>query len=132
MSLWAIAQSPLIFGGDLPSNDAATNALITNPEVLAVNQRSSENRQALEEGNLRVWLAEAPVSKDKDKDYYLAVFNLGDTAEKINLAWEKVGFKIRSVIARDLWSRQSMGQQQTLQLTLPPHGSALYRLSETK
>lgn len=38
MSLWAIARSPLMFGGDLPSNDDATLKLITNDEVLAVNQ----------------------------------------------------------------------------------------------
>ena len=40
MTLWSIFRSPLIFGGDLPSNDAATTALITNEEVLEVNQHS--------------------------------------------------------------------------------------------
>jgi hypothetical protein len=38
MSLWSIARSPLMFGGDLPSNDDFTESLITNDEVLAVDQ----------------------------------------------------------------------------------------------
>jgi alpha-galactosidase len=47
MTLWSIFRSPLIFGGDLPSNDAATTALITNQEVLQVDQHSS--------GGIRRW-----------------------------------------------------------------------------
>src|SRR5437762_7822269 len=77
MTLWSIFRSPLIFGGDLPSNDAATTALITNDEVLAVDQHSSGGHQALEEGNLRVWIANIPNSSD----HYLAVFNLGESAQ---------------------------------------------------
>ena len=46
MSLWAIFRSPLMMGGDLPSNDAFTLGLLTNPEVLAVNQRSTGNRNS--------------------------------------------------------------------------------------
>ena len=45
MSLWSIAQSPLMFGGDLPSNDDFTLALISNDEVLAVNQKGSHGRE---------------------------------------------------------------------------------------
>jgi alpha-galactosidase len=41
MSLWSIARSPLVFGGDLPSNDEPTFALISNDEVLRVNQHST-------------------------------------------------------------------------------------------
>ena len=41
ISLWSIAQSPLIFGGDLPSNNEYTASLIANDEVLAVNQKGS-------------------------------------------------------------------------------------------
>ena len=47
MTLWSIFRSPLMFGGDLPSNDAFTLALITNPEVLAVNQHSSNGHQLI-------------------------------------------------------------------------------------
>lgn len=45
MTLWSIARSPLMFGGHLPMNDEFTLSLMTNPEVLAVNQNSTNNRQ---------------------------------------------------------------------------------------
>ena len=38
MTLWAISRSPLMFGGDLPSSDSFTLQLLTNDEVLQVNQ----------------------------------------------------------------------------------------------
>lgn len=125
MTLWCIFRSPLIFGGDLPSNDAATNALITNAEVLEVDQRSSGNHQAFEEGNLRAWLADAP----DGKDHYVAVFNLGEAPEKIDLPWNRLGLGISTAEVRDLWAKKSIGKHRTLQLVLPAHGSGLYRLS---
>lgn len=71
MNLWAIFRSPLMFGGDLPSNDAFTLSLLTNDEVLSVNQHSAGNKQLKELNGLIVWTAEVPDSKDK----YVALFN---------------------------------------------------------
>ncbi len=74
MSLWTISRSPLMFGGDLPSNDAFTTSLITNPEVIAVDQHSSNNRQLFRSGGKVAWVADAP-----NGGKYLAVFNLNDS-----------------------------------------------------
>ncbi len=71
MTLWSIARSPLIMGGNLPKNDAFTLSLLTNDEVLAVNQRSANNRQLLRTNDLIAWVADVPDSADK----YLALFN---------------------------------------------------------
>ena len=125
MTLWSIFRSPLIFGGDLPSNDAATAALITNDEVLAVDQHSSNNHQALEQGNLRVWTAVAAGGADR----YVAVFNLGESAEDVDLAWSKIGIRSDTAEVRDLWSKTSLGRQTWLEVKLRPHASVLYRLS---
>ncbi len=125
MTLWSIFRSPLVFGGDLPSNDAATNALITNDEVLAVNQHSSGNHQVIEEGNLRAWIADVPGSKD----HYLAVFNLGNDVLKVDLPWSKVGISAFILEVRDLWQRTSLGEKDRLLVTLRPHASALFRIS---
>lgn len=54
MTLWSVFRSPLIFGGDLPSNDSATTALITNDEVIAVNQRSVRAREVIDRDSVRV------------------------------------------------------------------------------
>jgi alpha-galactosidase len=58
MSLWSIAQAPLMFGGDLPSNDDFTLSLITNDEVLAVDQHGAHGGAFAEGGDSVVWTAD--------------------------------------------------------------------------
>ena len=126
MTLWAIFRSPLIFGGDLPSLDPATEQLITNPEVLAVNQHSSENRQSLEQGNLRAWVASVPNSTDK----YLAVFNLGDVQQNVDFKWSDLGISIENPGVRDLWQRKDLGSHDRLETVLLAHGALLYKFAK--
>jgi alpha-galactosidase len=71
MTLWSIARSPLIMGGNMPDNDEFTLALLTNDEVLAVNQHSDHNKQLFNTNNQVAWVADVPESHDK----YLALFN---------------------------------------------------------
>ncbi len=71
MSLWCIARSPLMLGADMTKMDDWTIKLLTNKEVLAVNQNSTNNRQVSNKGDLIVWAADIPGSKDK----YVALFN---------------------------------------------------------
>ncbi|MGO8817735.1 MAG: glycoside hydrolase family 27 protein, partial [Terriglobia bacterium] len=74
ITLWCIARSPLMFGGDLPSNDPTTLALITNEEVLAANQKGTASHQLFSLGDGIAWISTAPDGVSK----YLAVFNVGD------------------------------------------------------
>ena len=74
MTLWSIARSPLIHGGDLTKTDDATLALLTNDEVIAVDQRSEGNRPLFERDGLVAWTANVPGSPDR----YLALFNTRD------------------------------------------------------
>ncbi len=126
MTLWCIFRSPLIFGGDLPSNDPAATALITNDEVLAVNQHSSGNHQSLEDGNVRAWIADAA----DGNGHYVAVFNLGEAAERVDLSWNKVGLNLNTADVRDLWAKQSLGKKSGVQVELRPHAGLLYRVTE--
>jgi hypothetical protein len=71
MTLWSIARSPLILGADMTKLDPFTLDLLSNPEVLAVNQSSTKNRQLSRKDNLIVWTAEVPRSDDR----YVALFN---------------------------------------------------------
>ncbi len=71
MTLWSIARSPLIMGGNMPMNDDFTLSLMTNDEVLAVNQHSTNNKQISNHNNQIVWEADVPESSDK----YVAIFN---------------------------------------------------------
>jgi len=74
MTLWSIARSPLMHGGDMTQTDDATLALLTNDEVLAVNQHSTNNRPLFQRDELVAWVADVPASADR----YLAVFNAQD------------------------------------------------------
>jgi len=71
MTLWSIARSPLILGANLPNNDDFTLSLLTNDEVIAVDQNSTNNKQVFNKPGQAAWVADVPDSKDK----YLAVFN---------------------------------------------------------
>jgi hypothetical protein len=74
MTLWSIARSPLIHGGDMTKTDPATLALLTNDEVIAVNQQSEGNRPLFDRDGLVAWTASVPGSPDR----YLALFNTRD------------------------------------------------------
>ena len=74
MSFWTIFRSPLMFGGDLPSNDEFTLSLLTNSEVLDITKFSTSNRLLLDEGNKIIWVA----NDTKSKDIYAALFYMTD------------------------------------------------------
>ena len=80
MSMWAIGRSPLIFGGDMTKLDEFTKEMLTNPEMLKVNQQSTNNRQVSRDKNLIVWTADVPNSKDK----YVALFNAQSKGDNID------------------------------------------------
>jgi len=74
MTLFSIFRSPLMFGGNLPSNDSFTLSLLTNKEVLNVNKYSQNNHQLFRKGDMIAWIADDTKSGDK----YLALFNTED------------------------------------------------------
>ena len=127
MSLWSIARSPLILGADLTKLDSFTLQLLTNPEVLAVNQASTDNRQVSRVDDLVVWTAKVPHSHD----LYVALFNgKSDVApSEVSVSFADLGIK-GSAKVRDLWSRQDLGTvTDSFSKTLPCHGAGLYRVS---
>lgn len=126
MTLWAIFRSPLMMGGDLIVFDNYTRSLLTNREVIQVNQNSENNQQLFREGDMIAWIADVPGSQEK----YLALFYTGDLqASKITVKLSDMGFDTPCIV-RDLW-RHSVTDtvQMVLQVSLPAHGSALYKIS---
>jgi alpha-galactosidase len=86
MTLWTVFRSPLMFGGDLPGNDAFTLSLLTNKEVLNVLNNSTNNRQLFKTHGAAAWAA----NDTKSNDVYLAVFNTEDQvmAEEDKAIWK--------------------------------------------
>ncbi|RYD29076.1 MAG: glycoside hydrolase family 27 protein, partial [Lysobacteraceae bacterium] len=125
MTLWSIARSPLIMGGDLRHLDRLTLDLLTNPEVIAVNQASYDNQPHFVADGIRVWSARVPGSKDR----YLALFNTDKIKRSVQLRLDMIDLN-GPVRVRDLWARRDLERAfKTLVKTLPAHGAALYRLT---
>ena len=125
MTLWSIARSPLIMGGDLRYLDAPTLALLTNRAVLAVNQASTDNQPHFVEDGARIWSAKP---EGAPGDRYLALFNTTDKRLEVGIALSELGLS-RDVAVVDLWEGKSLGRTtRRFARPLPPHGSGLYRL----
>lgn len=124
MTLWAIARSPLIMGGDLRYLDDRTLKLLTNRDVLAVSQQSRDNRPHFELDGTRIWSARA----NSGEDAYLALFNTTSKPREIRFRLERLGLSGAKSV-RDLWSGAELGPVDGIfTATLPAHGSGLYRL----
>ena len=125
MTLWSIARSPLIMGGDLRHLDAPTLALLTNRAVLAVNQASTGNQPHFIADGTRIWSARP---EEAPGDRYVALFNTGDTAKEVGIDLRALGLPV-GVDATDLWNGAALGRiDRRLSRRLPAHGSGLYRL----
>lgn len=123
-TLWTIFPSPLMIGGDLPSADEWTTSLLTNREVLAVDQAGTNSHVALANEKVAVWIADS-ASKGS---YYLAAFNRGESSAKLSYSWKELGLSGKEYALRDVWEHKDLGSAKELQVTLAPHESALYRL----
>jgi alpha-galactosidase len=124
MTLWSMARSPLVAGTNLTRMDKATEALYTNPEVIAIDQHSTENRERSRTGSLIVWTA----TPGSGGGRYIAVFNLGDTTQNVSYAWKDLGLPEGGHSVRDLWARKDLGSAASLKTTLRAHASVLYRV----
>jgi len=126
MTLFAIFRSPLMFGGNLPDNDQFTLSLITNKEVLKVNQQSSNNRQVTRENDLIVWTADDPKTGDK----YVALFNASDTPDaEVSVKFDQIGLS-GSHNVKDLWTGKKIGKfTGSFSQKIRMHGAGLYKIS---
>ena len=124
MTLWCIFRSPLMWGGNPAQLDAWTFSLLTNREVLAVDQESSSSSPVLENDRTVVW--KSVPAKDHALD--VAVFNLTAAPQEFVARWKELSLPKKKYKVRDLWQRQNLGTRDRLKVLLPPHGCVLYRL----
>ena len=129
MTVWSMLRSPLMFGGDLGSLDNFTKSLLTNSDLLAVDQNSTGAVVSYKKGDLRAWTA-----KDrKSHDQYLAIINLAEEPASLHEDWNvlgiKLGIKESPSRIRELWSGETLKQPRTLNASIPAHGALIYRVS---
>jgi hypothetical protein len=124
MTLWAINKSPLFTGDDLTKLDSYGVSLLTNKEVIAVDQNASPvARPVTSVGDQQVW-----ATKNADGSYTVALFNLGDSPASVTAHWASLGFTGKAAV-RDLWNKSSLGTHKNkITAALPAHGSRLFTI----
>ena len=128
VTLWCIFRSPLFMGGNLTKLNDATRTLLTNREVIDVDQHSTGGRQIMNEGQKIVWAARS----DRPGVGYLALFNTAGTQQPVEYPLQSLGFSSTSFTIRDLWQQKDMGTSDRVRVTLKPHASALFRVMTGK
>ena len=127
VSLWCLLSAPLLLGNDLARLDDFTLSLLTNHEVLAINQdplcRQAE--RVVNQDSIQVW-----VKPLEDGSHAAGFFNLDDRLREETITLESFGFE-GTYQVRDLWRQEDMGEvSESIDLTLMPHGVYLVRLTE--
>jgi alpha-galactosidase len=125
VSLWSLLSAPLILGGDMTRLDDFTLGLLTNDEVIDVNQ-DTLGRQAVpvfKDGNLEVW------AKDlEDGSKAMGLFNRGEEPTAVTATWSALGIQGRRPV-RDLWRQKDLGVfDGEYRATVAAHGVALVRV----
>ncbi|WP_405623080.1 alpha-galactosidase D [Streptomyces sp. NBC_00076] len=124
-TLWAIAKSPLYTGDDLTRLDSYGLSLLTNREVIAVDQGAAPPARPVTASDpQQVWAAKNP-----NGTYTVALFNLADASAAVTADWSTLGFTGKAAV-RDLWSHEDLGTyKNNITQTLPAHGSRLFTVT---
>ena len=125
MSLWCVLAAPLFAGNDLTRMSPATLALLTNPELIAVDQDRAgvQGHRVWQEGPAQAWVK--PLA---DGSKAVALLNTQAQTHSVTVSLNQLGLPER-VEARDLWAHKDLGKlEHTLTLSLPRHGAVLLRV----
>lgn len=126
MSLWSISNAPLVFGGDMTKLDDFTLNLLTNDEVIAVNQDAlgRQGSPVSRTGDTEVWVKDL-----EDGSKAVALFNRGEHAAEVVALWKDLGLT-GSQVVRDLWRQKDMGNWNgQFSSTVGRHGVRFLRLT---
>lgn len=128
MTLFTIFRSPLMFGGDLPSNDDFTLSLLTNKEVLKMHREGTQVRQLFQENN-RVAITSR---NSATNEVYLALFNIADDGKPVDISvnLKDLGLNGNCIVV-NMWTGESLGSvSNDFSQAIKPHAAGLYKLSE--
>jgi alpha-galactosidase len=122
ITLWAMADAPIYLGGDLTKLDATGIDLLSNDEVMAVDQSGRPAIQAAG-GMTPVW-----VSDLGDGSFYVALFNLNAFPSPVTVKWSNLGFTDAPNV-RDVWNRRDLGRyDESFTALILGHGVRLLRV----
>ncbi|MDQ1681665.1 MAG: alpha-galactosidase, partial [Frankiaceae bacterium] len=127
-TLWAISAAPMYTGNDLTNLDQLGVDLLTNPEVVAVDQAGVPARPVSTASKQQVWYA-----LNADGSYTVALFNLGRAESDVTAKWSDIGLKGGATV-RDLWARKDLGRADNgfTASDVPIHGVRLLKVTPDK
>ena len=128
MSLWSILAAPLLAGNDLRNMTPAILEILTNREVIAINQDTDgkQGRRITKSGDQEVWAR--PLSGGAQA---IGLFNRGGSPAKITVNWPDMGLKTAPSRARDLWAHSDLKLDSAeYSVTVPAHGVVMLRVSK--
>ncbi|WP_182877876.1 lectin [Microbispora sp. H10670] len=123
-SLWALLNAPLIAGNDLRTMSADTRTILTNTEVIAVNQDwgGRQGSKISDNGNLEVW--RKPMSNGS---VAVVLLNRGTSTATVSTTTSALGLGAASSYSvRDLWAHSTGSSTGTISASVPAHGAAMY------
>ena len=130
ISLWCLLSAPLLIGCDLSQLDDFTLSLLTNDEVLEVNQDSlgdqaeQVSKHVMQAGSTEVW-----AKKMEDGSRAVGLFNLSLVETKVRVGWPQLGIE-RKQIVRDLWRQKDLGVFESgFETKVPIHGVVLVKIT---
>jgi len=125
VSLWCLVAAPLIFSGDITRLDDFTLGLLTNDEVIEVDQDplGKPGRRRAKDGALEVWAKEM-----EDGSLAVGLFNRGDSMSAVTAKWADLGLQGKQRV-RDLWRQKDVGLfKEKFEAFVARHGVVLVRL----
>ena len=124
MTFWAINSAPLFAGDDLTKLDAYGLKLLTNREVIAINQSGNPARPLNQDQLQQVWYAQ-----NADGSTTVALFNLADSPATVTGNFDQLGIGGKATV-RDIWASQNTRNVSgSVSAQLPAHGSKLYKIT---
>jgi len=124
LTLWSMARSPLILGANLTLMDEDTLKLLTNAEVIHIDQTSTASRMVLHSGDIIAWTSDLA-----DGSTALALFNVGESPVIVTSSFEAYNLEDALYRVKDAWTGKNLGKLKSVQnLPLEPHASLLWVL----
>lgn len=126
ISLWCLLSAPLLIGCDISKLDDFTLNLLTNDEVLAVDQDplGKQAQPLVKNIDYEVWVKEL-----EDGSKAIGIFNLTDEHMKITINWDEMGLSNKCTV-RDLWRQKELGSfKESFATKVVPHGVVLLKVT---
>ncbi|KAJ1383006.1 Glycosyl hydrolase, all-beta [Sesbania bispinosa] len=127
-SIWALAKAPLLIGCDIRALDATTKEILTNTEVIAVNQDKLgvQGKKVKSKNDLEVWAG--PLSDNK---LAVILWNRSSSKATVTASWSDLGLETgTSIDARDLWAHSTQSSVSgEISAELDTHACKIYVLT---